>query len=92
MKFQSGNDYGKRSSRLNKPNKATTKIRENFQQLIENNLHQIEKDLKKLTAKDRIELLVKITSFILPKLKQIESDVIFQKEIDIPIIHFTKSP
>ena len=54
------------------PNKATAEVRKAFQSLVENNLPQLEKDLKQLEPKERINAILGIAKFILPQLKQIE--------------------
>lgn len=61
-------------------NKATGQIRAAFQQLIENNLQQLEADIKALEAKDRISLLIKISEFVLPKLQSM--DITSQLELE----------
>lgn len=49
------------------PNKVTKEIREFYKELIENNLSTIERDLKELQPKERIEVLLKLTEFVIPK-------------------------
>jgi len=53
-------------------NRTTSKVRKAFSLLIENNLEQIEKDLKTLTAKDRIQAIQGLAKFVLPQLKALE--------------------
>jgi len=55
-------------------NKDVSQIRESFQNLIEGNIEQIETDLQELSAKDRINAIISLASYVLPKLKQIEVD------------------
>lgn len=57
------------------PNKITTEIREFYKELIENNLEQIKADLKELTPKERIEVLIKLSEYVIPKLNKVESNV-----------------
>jgi DNA primase catalytic subunit len=57
------------------PNKVTTEIREFYKELIENNLEQIKADLKELTPKERIEVLIKLSEYVIPKLNKVESNV-----------------
>jgi hypothetical protein len=57
------------------PNKVTTEIREFYKELIENNLEQIESDLIELTPKERIEVLIKLSEYVIPKLNKVESNV-----------------
>ena len=45
-------------------NKNTTAIRERFQELIEDNYEQLEKDLKSLKANDRVKAIIELAKFI----------------------------
>jgi len=54
------------------PNKTTTEIRETFQLLLENNIEKIQEDLNELDPKDRIKLLLDLSSFIIPKMKSVD--------------------
>jgi len=57
------------------PNKVTRDIREKFRQLIENNLEQLEKDLKVLEPKDRVRTVIELSKFVLPTLKAMDFEV-----------------
>ena len=54
------------------PNKATAEVRKAFQSLVENNLPQLEKDLKQLEPRERINAILGIAKFVLPQLKATE--------------------
>ena len=54
------------------PNRNTTEIREQFQSLINENLEQMNKDLKALEPKDRIKVIIDLAKFVLPTLKATE--------------------
>ncbi len=56
-------------------NKATTEIRDKFQELIESNYEQLEKDLKSLRASERVKALIDLAKFVLPTLKATEVEV-----------------
>jgi hypothetical protein len=51
-------------------NKTTGEIRSIFQSLLEQNLEQMTDDIKALEPKQRIDVLLKLTEFILPKVKE----------------------
>lgn len=53
-------------------NKDTAEIRNSFQNLIENNLEQIQKDFKDLEPKDRIKAILDLAKFVIPLLKATE--------------------
>lgn len=58
------------------PNKATAEVRNAFQKLVEDNLLQLKKDLADLEPKDRVNLILQLSRFVLPQLKAMEiSDV-----------------
>jgi hypothetical protein len=66
-KGQSGNPNGRPKFT---PNKTTAEIRNIFQLLLEQNLKQMGADLQLLEPKQRLEVLLKLTEFILPKVKE----------------------
>ena len=69
----------KRINRVGRPkgskNKATNDIRDKFQELIESNYEQLEKDLKTLRASERVKAIIDLAKFILPTLKATEVDI-----------------
>lgn len=74
--------FEKEDNRINKAgrppgsrNKATTEIRDKFQELIESNYEQLEKDLKSLRASERVKALIDLAKFVLPTLKATEVEV-----------------
>jgi len=71
-KGESGNPEGRPPGAKDKTNKE---IREAYQELIEGNLSNIETWLNQVAAKDparAIELLLRLSEFILPKIKTID--------------------
>ena len=54
------------------PNKNTNEIREQFQNLINDNFEQLESDLKELKPFERIKVLIELSKFVLPTLKATE--------------------
>lgn len=73
-------------------NKTTEEIREKFQLLIENNLEQLEDDLKDLKPKDRINCITDLASYVLPKMKatEISGHLSTQHDFSPIIIDFTE--
>jgi hypothetical protein len=45
-------------------------IKDFYKKLIEKNLYQIETDLMELSPKDRLEIILKLSEFIVPKLQR----------------------
>jgi hypothetical protein len=52
------------------PNKVTTEIKDVFKEIIECNLSQIETDIMELSPKDRIDVILKLSEYVLPKLQR----------------------
>ena len=74
MSFEKGNKYGNTSTREGIQNKATSEVRRSFQSLIENNLEQMQADLLGINAEARLNVIIKLAGFILPKLQAVEID------------------
>jgi hypothetical protein len=53
-------------------NKTTSEMRDSFQMLLEENLEQLREDIRSLEPKDRIQLLLSLANYILPKLRSTE--------------------
>ncbi len=77
---ESASRAGKLSSRKGIPNKATNEVRKAFQQLVENNLPKMQKDLDSLEPKDRIKFMLDMAKFILPQLQSISIDDLREQE------------
>jgi len=56
------------------PNKLTKELRASLKNAIAGHVEQIGKDLDELPAKDRLELMVKILAFILPKVEPVSPE------------------
>ena len=74
MAFIQGNNLG-RGRKLGSFNKTTLSIKENYQKLIEDNLEQLDNDLKSLSPKDRLKTIIELSKFIIPTLKQVDAEV-----------------
>tara|TARA_R110000782_G_scaffold146116_5_gene238848 strand:- start:75 stop:383 length:309 start_codon:yes stop_codon:yes gene_type:complete len=51
-------------------NKTTTEIREHYQKLVSNNLELLDKDLKSLEPLQRLKMIIELSKFVVPTLKQ----------------------
>ena len=69
-------------------NKATSKVRESFTSLLEDNLEQLKADFKELDPKDRIKLFLDLSKYVIPQLKQTE--VKLEGSLDINDFDITK--
>ena len=73
MANTSGNKYGGREKGT--PNKLTKEIREILNDIIHKELEKVEENLHTLEPKQRIEILIKLMPYVLPKVESIsESD------------------
>ena len=85
MAFKKGNSLGGRKvGSVNKSNKQT---KEAFALLLNNNLNRLQSDLDNLEPKDRLKIMLELASFVVPKLRSVES-AIEVKEAKIPKINF----
>jgi hypothetical protein len=51
-------------------NKTTAEIREHYQKLVSNNLEQLNNDLKSLEPLQRLKMIIELSKFVVPTLKQ----------------------
>jgi len=68
------------------PNKDKTLIRNSFQLLIENNLEQLETDLKELKPFERIKVILEIAKFVVPILKATEITDVSENNNFTPLV------
>jgi len=72
MKFDNNNNYGVKSSRKGVPNKATSELRNRVKMIIEDNVERLQSDLDNVEPKERLNFLIQLLNFALPKLKAME--------------------
>lgn len=78
--FIKGNKAGGRKS--GSENLATKEVREYFNMLIKDRYDQLAEDLDRLKPRDRWEVIIRLSQFVLPKLQQVEySDVSMPEHI-----------
>lgn len=53
-------------------NKTTAEIRENFQNLVSNNLDKLNEDIKSLEPLQRLKIIIEMAKFVVPTLKATE--------------------
>lgn len=53
-------------------NKINYEIREVFKELLDKHIDSISKDIEFLTPKDRINVLLKLSEFVIPKMRSID--------------------
>lgn len=67
-----GEFKGVRQSGRTTPNKATKQIKAAFSLLVENNLDRLQSDLNELEPKDRLNMILQFSRYVLPTLKAVE--------------------
>ena len=73
MANTTGKKYGGRQKGT--PNKVTGDVRQWLSELIDSNRSQIEKDIKKLDPKDRLQILEKFMQYTIPKMQSISANI-----------------
>jgi hypothetical protein len=87
-KGQSGNPKGKPKGSVNK---SSSRIRDAFALLLEDNIDQITSDFQELEPEKRVKLFLDMAKYIVPQLKQTELKGDSENPLTIPIIKFTDS-
>jgi DNA primase catalytic subunit len=64
------------------PNKTTTDLRNFIKCLLEDSTEQIKSDLAELEPKERLAILEKLMSYVIPKMQTISADVTTRAEED----------
>lgn len=76
------------------PNKVTATVKDWISQLIDDNRSQIEKDIKKLSPKDRLQMFEKLMQYVVPKQQSVKADIDLSKlsesQLDLIIDELTK--
>ena len=94
LKGQTGNPFGRPKG---SPNKTTSQIRRAFSTLVSDNIEQLQQDIDALEPKERINYIIKMAEFIIPKLQSVSIDDLASEgeqtinEITINILHNGKN-
>lgn len=77
------------------PNRATSTVREWVLQLIDKNRRQVERDIKDLEPRDRLQVIEKLLQYVLPKQQAVQAEIDFNKlsdeQLDTLIGELTKN-
>ena len=91
QKGHTGNPNGRPKG---KPNKVTQTMRGWLTAVIEKNRKQMERDLKSLDPKDRLQILEKLMQYVIPKQQAVSADIDFgrltDEQLDAVIDQLTK--
>lgn len=64
------------------PNKVTASVKDWIAQVIDKNRRQMERDIKALEPKDRLQILEKLLGYVVPKQQSVSANVDFNKLSD----------
>jgi len=64
------------------PNKVTGNVKDWLYQLVDKNRLQVEKDLKALEPKERLQILEKVLQYTTPKMQSIQTKIDFNQLSD----------
>lgn len=68
------------------PNKITQDMRQWLSTVIDKNRRQIERDLKALEPKERLQMLEKLMQYVIPKQQAVSADVNDGRERNRPLV------
>lgn len=76
------------------PNKVTSTVKEWLTQLIDKNRRQMERDIKDLEPKDRLQILERLMQYVVPKQQAVQAEIDFNKlsdeQLDTLVSELTK--
>ena len=77
------------------PNRITADMRDWLSAVLDKNRKQMEKDLKRLEPKDRLQILEKMMQYVIPKQQAVSAEIDFNRlsdeQLDAVIDKLTKS-
>ena len=71
MANTTGNKYGGRTKGT--PNKITNELRRTLKHIVDDELQILQNNIKELLPKERLELLIKLLPYVLPKVQTLNA-------------------
>ena len=71
------------------PNKVTKDVRQLLSDIVESNISNIENDLKKLSSKERLQIITGLLPYVVPKKTELALEDDFKNKI---VINFADAP
>ena len=75
MKYKKGQSGNLKGKPQGAKNKVTLELKERVKLLIENNFDKIEADIKKLKPQERVQAIIKLMEFVIPKQLRQETEI-----------------
>lgn len=72
-------------------NKTGKEVKEILSKILSDEIEAMPERLNQLSDKDRLDIVIKLLPYLLPKQKEIDMNVINEPKINIPIIHWVKN-
>lgn len=69
---ETASDAGAKSTRKGIPNKTTDNLRRRVEVILDENWEKLQEDINSLTSKERVDTIVKLLEYALPKLNRTE--------------------
>ena len=88
MPFKKGESGNKDGRPKGVANKSTSKVRDAFALLLEDNLPKLRQDLESLKPDQRVRLLLDLAKYVVPQLKSTE--IKGDKDNPVPIVDMSK--
>ena len=70
------------------PNKTTGQFKESIDLILESELERFKTDLDQLEPKERVNVILKLLEFTVPKLQRTESQHEFKEPVSLPSIYW----
>lgn len=68
------------------PNKLTSELRQAIKNVVSNQMENLERDMKRLTPYQRLDLTIKLMGYCLPKLQPSETDKVDDNKIEVVFV------
>ena len=72
------------------PNRVTNDVRQWLNELINNNRQQVERDLRALKPKERLQILEKYMQYTIPKMQSVQTKIDFNSLSDKQLDNFIR--